>query len=298
MNRNSMLDFKDEDYNHNAVIKPAIDDTFINNDMKYTRMIVDSKDRDVTLFPEPNRYDIVFDDDINDVLSAQLLNIYINLDSSYVINRYFNTLKFTISSTSYQSTLVTGDYSETTLASEMQTRMNASTAPSTFKVIHIPSLDKYVFLCTSPFSMDFTFQNNLSYLLGFSTTTYTSVVDASYDAGYPNAILAPYRRNFNFNNYCVMYIDQFDLNKNASKTLNKSFAIIGSNYDGLNISDDPKIIKYFNPPINKLNKLRITFYDRFGNLCDFQNMDHRFEILFKSFKQRRKYTQIFKDLIK
>ena len=39
----------------------------------------------------------------------------------------------------------------------------------------------------------------------------------------------------------------------------------------------------------------ITFYDRFNNLYDFQNIDHRFEILFKSHKQRRKYGSILQN---
>ena len=294
--QNSILNYSEQDFVHNAVIKPATDDTFINNDTKYTRMVIDSKDRDVNLFPEPNKYEITFDDDINDVISAQLLNIFVNLSSTYLINKYFNTIKFSIASTNYECQLDIGDYTTTTLPTMIETKMNAINP--IFKVVYIPLQDKFVFMSSSPFSLDFNFTNNLSQMLGFVSKSYTSIVDASYDAGYTNVIVAPYRKNFEFNNYCVMYIEQFDLNKNPNKTLNKSFAIIGPNYDAGNISDEPKITKYFNPPINKLNKLRITFYDRFGNLCDFQNTDHRFEILFKSFKQGRKYGQIFKELLK
>jgi hypothetical protein len=258
-------------------------------------MIIDSKDRDQILFPEPNKYEIVFDDDINDVISAQLLNLYANLSSTYLINKFFNTLKFAVGATNYSCALTIGDYTESTLATEIETKMNSLVAGN-FKVMYITSLDKYVICSKVAYSMDFNIDNSLAPMLGFVKTTYNSVSDASYDPTYPNVIVAPWRRNFEFNNYCVMYIEQFDLNKNASKNLNKSFAIIGNNYDVMNISDDPKIIKYFNPPINKLNKLRVSFFDRYGNPMDFQNTDHRFEIMFKSFKQGRKYGHIFKDM--
>lgn len=291
----SILEYTDKEYYHNAVIKPNFDDTFLENNTKYTRMIIDSKDRDQTLFPDPNKYEIVFDDDINDVISAQLLNLYVDMSSTYLVNKYFNTLRFTVSSTNYNCVLNIGNYTESTLATEIETRMNALIAAN-FKVIYSTTLDKYIICSKLAFSMDFNFDNSLASMLGFIKKTYNSVSDASYDPTYPNVIVAPYRKNFDFNNYYVMYIEQFDLNKNANKNLNKSFAIIGNNYEIMNISDDPKIIKYFNPPINKLNKLRVSFYDRYGNPADFQNTDHRYEIMFKSFKQGRKYGHILKDM--
>lgn len=291
----SVLEYTDKEYYHNAVIKPVFDETFLENNTKNTRMVIDSKDRDQVLFPEPNKYEMAFDDDINDVVSVQLLSLYANISASYLINKYFNTLKFTVAATNYNCTLSIGDYTETSLATQIESKLNALIA-SNFKVIYNTPLDKYIICSKVAFSMDFNFDNSLAPMLGFVKNTYNSIVDASYDVAFTNVIVAPYRKNLDFNNYCAMYIEQFDVNKNPNKNLNKCFAIIGNNYEIMNISDDPMIIKYFNPPINKLNKLRISFFDRYGNPMDFQNTDHRFELMFKSFKQGRKYGHILKDM--
>jgi hypothetical protein len=108
-------------------------------------------------------------------------------------------------------------------------------------------------------------------------------------------IKSAFRKNFDFNNYAVMFIDQFEVNKNLNNPLNKSFAIIANDYNSLNIADEANIVKNFAPPINKITKMKISFYDRYGNPYDFQNIDHRFEILFKSHKQRRKYMAVLKN---
>ena len=90
-----------------------------------------------------------------------------------------------------------------------------------------------------------------------------------------------------------MSIEQFDLLKSIDRDLNKSFAMIPKMYQNLSIADSAKYKKNFSPPIPKLAKLRIKFFDRFGNPYDFQNVDHRFELLITSAKQRRKYGNIF-----
>ena len=77
-----------EDYYKNAVIPPPEDDLFYEGNTRNTRIVVDSKERNLTLFPEPNNYEIVFDDDINDVASVKLINIQLPMNT-YLINKYF-----------------------------------------------------------------------------------------------------------------------------------------------------------------------------------------------------------------
>lgn len=279
-----------EEFLHSAIIPPPLTYNY-ENDIKYTRIVIDSKDRDTPLFPEPNDYEVRFDDDIEDVVSVQLLNIDVPL-SSYMINKYFNRLVCDIDDAQTTVILDNGDYTSTSLATMMQTRMNAW-FPNNFIVEYDATKDNYVFRSKQAFKLCFTEKNNLSSLLGFKKATYASVVDATQPNGYVNVIKSEYRKNFEFNNYIIMMIDQFDLIKSNSNTLSRMFAVIPKRYENLNISNEPKIIKSFFPAVPRMARIKIMFFDRFGNLYDFQNMDHRIELLFSSHKQARKYQNIF-----
>lgn len=284
-----MLEFKDTDYYHNAVIQPPKDFTFIDNESKFTRIVVDSRVRDKTLFPYPNSYEINFEDDINDVKSCRLLYIDIPMPQ-YLVNSNFNAVYFSVGATSYTATIPIGDYTASALATAITTAMNAA-LPATFQVSYNTLLDNYVFNATVAFTLLFNGKSNpLSSLLGFSEKKdYASIADPSTPS-FPNKVSAEFRKNFDYNNYVIMDIEQFDILKSIDRDLNKSFAIIPKNYSTISLWDEQGIIKNFSPPIGRLTKVRVKFYDRYGNLYDFQNMDHRFELLFTSFKQRRKYT--------
>ena len=274
-----------EEFEKHAIIQPPGATDFIDNDKKYTRVVIDSMYRDTSQYPNPNDYYLVFDDDINDVASAKLLSMEIPL-STYLINMHFNTLWVTVGTGAERTVVLTqGDFSASDLATMMQGCLNTAALGATFTVSYNTAMDKYSFTANAAFSLNFSGKSNsLEPLLGFKKAVYAST---------NNSITAPYRCNFNYNDYVVMCIDQFDNNKSNTKPLNKSFAIIGKSYNNLNISDKPEIQKNFNPPLARLAKIHMTFYDRYGNPYDFQNMDHRFEMLFHSFKQRRKYHNIF-----
>jgi hypothetical protein len=279
----------DEEYIHNAVIPPPNVKPDFETFKKYNRVVVDSKDRDMKLFPNPNSYEITLYDDIEDVLNVQLLNISVPL-SSYLINNTFNTFQLTIGDTTSNITLDKGDYSATELAAEITSKMNI--VSNKFLCEYVPKLDHFIFRSKIAYSIDFTTnKNSLAPLLGFDIAIYNGII--TDNSTYPYVIESPYRKNFDFNNYIIMNIDQFDINKSSNTDLNRSFAIIPANYNILNISDDPIIKKYFSPPLARLSKLRIRFFDRFGNPYEFNNLDHHFELIFESMKQKRKYQNIF-----
>lgn len=280
-----------DEYVSYAVIPPP-QSKDLEGSRKYTRVVIDSKDRNASLFPNPNDYEVTLDDDINDVISAQLISADVPLPM-YIINEHFCTLHVRVGGSLTEVVLDKGDWDagNNTLPFMIEQRLNA-VFPSTFKVEYNGNLDNYMFMATVPFELDFTTQpNTLHALLGFKKKVYVSTTSGV--APYSNQIVSEYRRNLDFNNYAVLYIDQFDLNRSASNVTNRSFAIIPkSPYQFLSITDDVKIIKNFTPPIPRLSKIKIRFLDRYGNAYDFQNMDHRLEILFTSFRQSRKYMDI------
>jgi hypothetical protein len=280
-----------QDFLNKAVIQPPKEFLYYENNKKYTRIVIDSKDRNQAQYQNPNNYTIVFDDDINDVVSAQLISADVPF-TTYLINDYFQTLYVSISGTTAPITLTTGDYTATTLASHIQDKLNAYSS-NNFSVAYDSVKDNFRFRSKVAFSLVFDgVSNPLHSLLGFKQDTYTSSVSSEIDA-YVNVVQSPYRKNFDYNKYIYLVIDQFDLNKGNAKPINKSYAALTQQYTQLSINDKPKIVKYFSPTIPRLSKLNISFYDRYGNKYDFQNQDHRLEFLFTSFKQKSKYQNIF-----
>lgn len=270
-----------DELDRHAIIKPP-ETPYV--DTRYTRLVIDSMNRDTSLYPNPNDYNFVFDDDINDVVSAKLVSIDIPF-STYTINMHFNTLWITVGGGAETAVALTqGLYDKTGLATMLQNALVMTFPSASFTVTYNTLLDKYTFSSNTTFTLNFKGKSNsLDPLLGFAKKLYSSI---------SNSIIAPFRCNFNYNSYIIMCIDQFDNNKSNSKPLNKSFAVFSKDYN-LSVGDEPNIIKKFSPPLARLAKLHLTFYDRFGNLYDFQNMDHRIELLMQSFKQRGKYNNIF-----
>lgn len=272
-----------------AVIKPPETRPDFETLKRFTRVVIDSKDRNISLFPNPNNYEVNLEDEIEDVLNAQLLNIDIPL-SSYMINSIYNSFEVAYDAGAYQTvSLAPGDYDVQSFITEVKSKLNALFSKS-FDVEYDPRKDNFVLKSTSAFTLRFS--DMTCRFFGFDKgIEYTS--SESGVSPLTNVLQAPFRKDFKYNNYIVMTIDQFDINKSNNNRLNKSFAIITNNYSAMNISDDPQIKKHFSPPLARLTKLRIKFFDRFGNPYDFSNMDHHFELLFESFKQKRKYQNIF-----
>lgn len=286
MQSQNITNIDDDDYIKYGVIKPPQE--FFKDNLKYTRIVIDSRVRDPILYPLQNDYYTQFDEDYTDILSAQL--VYIDIPfSKYLVNQYFNSLNITYNGTTYNVVLPTGDYTDASFLTAMQSSLNTNIGSGAITITYNALLDNYTFTSTNNFGFNFQDQkNSLGMLLGFNINkNYVANSGASY------VLNSEFRRNFKYNNYIIFNIDQFDLLKSADSILNKSYATIPDNYDSLNISDKPQYIKIFSPPIPRLVKLHLQFSDRFGNPYDFQNQDHRFEILLTSFKQKRKYGSIF-----
>lgn len=277
-----------EIYFKNALIPPPEDKSEV---IKYTRIAIDSKDRNRTLYPNANKYEIKLSDDINDVISAKLINADIPL-SMYLINRYFDTLIVQQNNTTYHIQLEHGNYTATELATLLTASLNNQFGANSFGVSYNANKDNFTFACTNAFSLIFgESDNSLDVILGFGKKQYVSSQIGSIQL--PHVVKGEYRKNFEHNNCAIMYIEQFDNYKSPSNEIDRCFAILPSVYTLLNVSDSADLIKVFSPPIPRMAKLVISFLDRYGNPYDFNNLEHRFEILVKSHKQARRYNQIF-----
>lgn len=266
-----ILDSKNFNFEETAIIKPPFEQ-LKNVPLKYTRVVIDSRDRDVKSYPNPNNYVIELENEIEDVITGEIIIIQAPL-SSYLINNNNNTFKVNGS----VIVLEQGDYDATTLMNELNIRLS----PLSITVSYSQIKNKYTFTsATTDFTISFS--NYLSKILGFQKNEYTSN---------DNVLVPEYRVDFNVDKYIVLSIREMSINVSSNNNINKSTVIVSRGDSFLNSKANlTPIKKYFNPLIARLTKIHIKFKDYYGNDYDFQNQDHRIEIMYESKKQLNRYS--------
>lgn len=269
----------------NAVTPPPLSDKNADQkdtltDKRYTRLVVDSFSRDTSLFQNPNRYDIQLNEEISDVISVELINIVLPLMKPPTITGDINQFTLLVNNQPFQVVVPVSNYQMVDLASAITNAISATNNSVTAE--YNVNTGLFIFTSSQPFSFNFS-NCNLGYLLGFPQKQF----DAS-NIGGTYTLTAPSIANPCYLDYTVMYLDCFDANKSNTPILDRSFAILGLD-DRSSFNSGKPPIKYPKPAIGKLEKLRISFYDKFGNLYPFNLSDHRFELMITSSKQRLKY---------
>lgn len=269
------------DYEKYSIIPPPVENIPI---IKESIIVIDSTHRDKSIYPSPNMYEIELDTEIHDVISAKLLYANVSL-SSYLINSSYNRIFLNISNVNHEIILENGDYTILQLVSEIQTKINASIGGGitcTYDAIK----DRVSFVHTIlNFTLNFTNPLSIASIIGFGEQEYNSTA---------NSLTAPYRIDLDaYKKYVVLFIEQFSLIESSFNKILNGFAIIPKSFDSLNLCHDVKYVKRFQPPIQRLKKFKISFYDQRGNLYDFQNKDHHFEIIVHSYAHQRRQGSIF-----
>lgn len=280
------------DFKNSAVIKPKTES--LNSSRKYTNVVIDSRFRDLQLYPSPSDYYIQLDDELQDIVSAELIVTQIPF-KAYTISSVNNVIRIQFLTTGpiHNVVIPPANYTPSELASTLTTILTALSPSVAFNVTYDALYDKFTIKSTGAFTLFFKDRdskatnyatNTIGKTLGFKCEDY-------YVTSAPYTLTAPFRKNFNDLTYIVMHIDNFHVNATGNNSvITKSYAIIPSDTSNTNIvSTSQKIVKYFNPPLPRIQRLHIQFKDINGNLYDFQNHDHRIEILFESYKQARRY---------
>lgn len=280
-----MLNIDKFDFQNSTIIKPP-QANFDKNDhrkhVNYTRLIIDSRDRDINQYPNPASYVIDLPDDINDVVAAELHVADITL-SAPLVNQYNNTITFNINGTDITVTLEPGNYNAGKNLGTAIANVLANTDP-TFTGTFDTDTEKFIFTCANVFNLSMqSIERNLARILGFNTVPVVQNINGLY------TLKSTYKINTSDNTYIVLQIDNFPVNHSITPIIDKSFAILGPSQDKLCQYSNKPVRKDLNPPIGKLSRLRLKFSDYYGNLYDFQNYDHRLEIVFESYKVLRKY---------
>ena len=272
--------------------------------MHTERVVIDSRDRDLALFPSPNRYDVRLHEDIFDVRSIKLLVADVPF-CTYTVNANNRFVPLRMAGGLRVAELPIGDYQPTELADQLATSLTLA-AGDTFAVEYVPRTDNFVVTYSpspSPppsgptpppyFELAFaTWEGSLptgrssrgtaARLLGFSPAK-------DYVAEADGTLRSPFRKDFwTGSRYIVLNMQPAEVLMAFSSNLEKSFAVLQSREVELCESHDVPYEKVWNPPYTRLSRFSLTFTDYDGRPWDFQNQEHRLELLVEH-ENMRKY---------
>ena len=270
---------------------------------------IDSNDRDIQKYPNINTFEVSCPQDYNNIESIRLLSIKIpnNLYniSNYLKNNFFN---LTINGNPHKIIIENGFYDEILLSRYLDSYLK--TFDNSFNVKYNNVNKKIYFGNTDiSFSLNFNnYSNRLNNILGFDSITYDSYInDNSYNYKFyhdteewisninSNLIISPNTMNINQNDNIYLEIDKLNtsdeikpniINTNSntnSGIVNSYFAkipIVFSQYNQSFSSKDCFLesVSYFQPPLEKLSKLKFKFRYHDGTLVEFNNNNISFTL--------------------
>jgi hypothetical protein len=273
------------DIKSNPFITPPDETKTKTEKIKYVRLLVDSRDRDTDLYPTPSRYEVSFTENITDVCSFELMMINMPF-SRYNVHTNNNMLHVMKNSSVTEYVINPGNYADIDdLVDALNDVLHTITVTPTVDKI----TQKVTFSSTGYF--EFHFSNGLNKqnksigrLLGFGTENYVSHYDATNSM---YVLTAPFVYNLLYGtDYVVMKIGNVKNYIANSTTLNMCTAIINRNLSLVNNqANDTALVKTYFPVMSSFNKLKVAFYDYYGNLYDFNNQEHCFEVKFGLMKK-------------
>lgn len=270
------------------------------NSTRLTRIAIDSRDRKISTNANANSYVITLDEAIHDVLTMTLLVADVPF-VAYLVDSTNNHATMTLSDgSSGVATIPTGDYSGDDLAIAVGAALAAQfpdSSTTVIKVVYSALTDNIQVTCSMGFSLTFDTLGSVARELGFAPgRTYTAVLVDELDN--PQYILIPpFRRDHHANPSIILSIQNASVNTATNNNqllnsaVNQSFAILTPSRSLLCNSTQELPFKNFNPPIARLHSLTIDFKNYDGSLVDFQNHEHRLELLITSIRSAKYLPQ-------
>lgn len=283
-----MINMNDQILREHALIKPPEIDNK-NSHIKKIRYIVDSRDRNTSIYPNPAKYTINTEQTIRDIVKVELILTDFPFND-YNITQYNNVLHtngglFTIPPGKY-----TPEELAETITSLTPITVIYDSIKDKFKLkgdgIMVKFLDdiqeRYDDTLTNVYPL-----NSIGKVLGF--------VKNNFELNNIDGVEAQYRVDLRSEDYIVMYMRPAKVYKSKNNKVIDAFAVINKEEsNGMIKQGDLISSKGFNPTLAAFDNLSFKFCDRQGNLYDFQNKDHRMEFIFTCLAQTVCYTGIFK----
>lgn len=260
------------------------------NPTKTTRLVVDSRDRDLSKYPLPHSYTIRLDEPIHDVTTLTLIVSDVPF-VAYLIDQSNNQLTIILADgTMGTATIPTGDYTGVSLAKAVSTALGAQFTSLTIQAIHSDLTDNISFSCRKPFSVSFSANGSIARELGYSAnTTYSSspVQGEYYPTTYTYTIMPSFRRDTHANPAILLAINSASVITSVNTNVNQKFAILTPMRNMLSVAAPDLPMKVFNPPVASLSVFSVEFTNYDGSPVDFQNQEHRLEFLLTSLRSAK-----------
>ena len=266
---------------------------------KFDRVVVDSRDRDVALFPRPDRYDVRLHEDIFDVRSIKLMvadvpfvaydvdnrncMVPVRAGSAYPVDRRTASEQASAPKAYAVGRLPRGNYTPPELAAQLASTLSAATG-DTVDVQYVPRTDNFTISCAG--GVDLPFANMAkaprpstagvaARLLGFSASK-----DHASPPGTSTLASESRRDSWTGSRYIVLHMEPAEVLKAFSSTIEKSFAVLQCREaSDPCVCDNLPYEKTWDPPLARLSRFSFHFTDYDGRPWDFQNQEHRLELL-------------------
>ena len=305
----------------NSIIVPPSSDSLKELRTRRIRILVDSRDRDYTAYPNPARYRLDIDEDVRDVVSVQLVAYNIPF-SHYNVHKTNNIIHVVVHQVTYPLAIPVGEYDgeslatmmnnlmdyeyrpehdQDTLVSQILTRMpiipiRFSYRPKTNTIeVHHTGVDDAMFTaeeraCVLKFSdgKGGYMPKTIARTLGFTPSDVLLELDAP-------PIRGTYTMDLRPDPYIALFLDGAKACVSNNPAVNQSFAILHldvNNEGNQMLSQD--LSKRFAKPLPQLKQISVQFRSRDGDLYDFQNKEHCLEIVYTCYRQTIAYDAIFK----
>ena len=305
----------DTNYN-DFVIKPP--DKNVTSGRISNRLIIDSRDRDLQKYPDPNNYVIHLNNKLRDAVSIELVRGCIP-KSQYNINISNNKLHYSFDLCTIDCIEIPpgnypkenlGDGSSLDLINTINEMFIQKHGDPSLKIKYDPLTNKIKVKNTTPDNFMLVFLHRDLYKKCSNTISNKppTYIDNSIGSviGFPPSIItfidnittitAPNVVNLGSCQYIILNIPELHRLEAQKASLIDAYTIIpfkcDSNCAIINASTSPNLCdaKYYNPPMGKLSKLTIQFKNYDGSYYDFNGMDHFLDFKIVCLNQSTKYN--------
>jgi hypothetical protein len=230
-----------------------------------TTIIIDSSQRN-TLDVSNSKWTYQMQRPFLNVKSIKLSGCIIP-NSQYLINSNNNSLILNTGATDYTFSLVNGNYTPTTLATELQTQLNTNGFSSTFTISQSSTTSKFRLQSTVAVVYKFSENSSLGKILGFGATNTASTTDIYATNMYNLAEVKYYKLRIPKTNNLI--------ESNISK-INESFIIPNNANTGEYnyITDNTHIINDTENNQKRIDKLTIELFDDENNYANLNGLDY------------------------
>ena len=264
-------------------------------------VVLDSRDRDLTLFPDPNAYEVSLPEPIYDISKIELTAAEVPMSASYTVepvNAAFRLLTYGTRRTNARVALQIGDYdSKASLATEVQRALNdAAGVANAFSVLYSPRLDGFDIRAKEAYVLIFDDSAALAAhkLLGHRRAVDVASAPGGPDPTYPHSRFSAFRCDMGSAapQYLALHLTvDGDVSVDAltiaasepprNPAAVGAFAVISRSDVGMNVLSlgPTRASKALDPPLPRLTRFRVRLLDAgTGKGYDAKNRDHRLEL--------------------